>query len=102
MKTIEEMIDELPFNIYKEVEEPCYKCGTIHRVQLKYELTIRLMRHFDEKGKGHTRYFIYYDNNKLPSGYTDKYIGRCAGFGQATIEEAINELKGYIKNDKEL
>lgn len=96
MKEIEKLIDELPFNLYKEIEETCFKCGTIHKEKLRYELTISLLRHYDKNGIGHTRYHIFYNCPKLPSGDSNKYIGRATGFGQATLEEAIMELKGLL------
>lgn len=98
--TIEELICELPFNIYKEHELQCYSCGTKHKENCRYELKVRILPHHAH-GKPAYRYLAFYECSKFSNGENEKYIGRACGFGQATLEEAVKELKGILNEKQE-
>ena len=93
---IEEMIMQLPYNLYREHEYRCH-CGAVHKKNYRYELEIKILPHF-ELDKPAYRFLAYYKNNEIPLGDSNKYIGHACGFGQATLKEAIQELKGYIND----
>lgn len=99
MSTIDNLIKELPFDLYQKHEYRCH-CGAIHNKNYRYELKIRILPHY-EHGSPAYRFLIYYENNEISNGDSNKYIGRACGFGQATLEEAVKELKGILNEKQE-
>lgn len=95
---IEDRIDALPFNLYRKMSYRCH-CSAIHDRDYRYELTIKLNRTFGLNGKGHTKYYAFYECSAIPLGDSQRFIGRHGGLGQNTLENAIKELEGYVKRE---
>lgn len=95
MAEIEDLINSLPFDVFQEHEHQC-DCGQKYTKKHKYELEIKLLQYYTIDGEPAHRYLIYYICRDFSIGSSNRFIGRAVGMGQATLKEAIEELKGYI------
>jgi hypothetical protein len=94
-KTIEEKLNELPCEFYEIFEEKCpFHCGEIYKKRVKYELTIEVRQHDEYK-----RFRIFYKTSDLPIGDCRRFLGKSSGIGFKTLDEALEDLKGYL-NDR--
>lgn len=98
MSEFEELINSLPINITRTIQEHC-SCGRLHDKILRYDLEIRLDRTY-YLHKIIPQYYIYYKCSDIPIGNSNRYIGVNNGYGKATIKEAVEELKTYLSAEE--
>ena len=89
--TIEELLEEIPIRIQKDIETACPCCGEFKNKTYIYELQIEVLQ-IDKK----KRYKMYYLCRNFSLGSPLRYIGQATGTGFKTMKKALEELKGYI------
>lgn len=95
-KTFEEKLNELPCEFYKIFEEQCpFHCGEVYKKRVKYELRIEVRQHDENK-----RFHIFYKTSEFSIGDSRRFIGDPCGMGFKTLDEALEDLKGYLNNDR--
>lgn len=97
MKTVEEMLNNLPLTITEFIDVDCPYCHKKHNKRIEYYLKINLLQ-ID----GRKRYQIYYETNQIFSGTNEKYIGMATGTGYLTLEEAAEELIEILKDSEDV
>ena len=100
--TIEELLETIPLRITKAIETNCTSCGNKHLKTCEYNLKIEITEHFINKDTIKKHYKMFYNCSSFPNGDCLKYIGKHTGLGYLTLEEAFNDLKGYLDNDNKI
>ena len=99
-KQIEELLNTIPLTITKNIKDRCFSCGSEHEKRVEYSLKIDISQH-EIRPKIVVKHFkMFYCTTSFPAGDSRKYIGRCCGQGFKTLNEAFEELKGYLNNDR--
>lgn len=94
---VEEMINSLPFKLFRTYEYKC-DCGHTYTKKHTYELEIKLIEHYRLNDEPEPRYLVFYICRDFGVGSSKRYIGCAAGMGERTLEEAIQGLKRYIND----
>ena len=96
---IEKLIDEIPYSLERLVELNCPCCNAPYETNARYELKIDVSQYTTDIG-AQKRYKMYYECPKVSYGNRQRYIGDPTGLGYLTLTEALNDLKGYLNNDR--
>lgn len=96
MKTVEEILNNLPLSIIKFIDVDCPYCHKKHNKRIEYNLKINLLQ-ID----GRKRYKMCYETSQIFSGTNEKYIGRATGTGYLTLEEAAEELINVLEDSED-
>lgn len=96
MKTVEEILNNLPLTITKFIDVDCPYCHKKHNKRIEYDFKINLLQ-ID----GRKRYQMYYETSQIFSGTNEKYIGRATGTGYLTLKEAAEELINFLEDSED-
>ena len=99
-KQIEELLNTIPLTITKNIKDRCFSCGSEHEKRVEYNLKIDISQREIRPNVVVKHFKMFYYTTSFPNGDSRKYIGRCCGRGFKTLNEAFEELKGYLSNDR--
>lgn len=99
-KQIEELLNTIPLTITKNIKDRCFSCGSELEKRVEYNLKIDISQHEIRPNVVVKHFKMFYYTTSFSNGDSRKYIGRCCGLGFKTLNEAFEELKGYLNNDR--
>ena len=97
-KTIEDLLNEIPLTITKYIKDRCFSCGSEHEKRVEYDLKIEISQHEIRPNVVVKHFKMFYYTTSFPQGDSRKYIGHACGQGFKTLNEAFEELKGYLND----
>ena len=98
-KTIEELLNTIPLTITKKIKDRCFSCGSEHEKRVEYNLKIYVSQHEIRPNVVVKHFKMFYYTTSFSAGDSRKYIGHACGLGFKTLNEAFEELKGYLKEN---
>lgn len=96
--SIESIINSLPIQIVKEVNERCHCCGSERKEVLNYTLQLKVHRTYT-LNRAVDRYHAFYLCGSRPCGDSLRYIGEACGLGETSLEQALLKLKERLEHE---
>lgn len=98
-KSIEELLETIPYKIVKQIKDRCFSCGQEHKILATYNLQIEVFQYEIRQNVVIKKFKIYYRTTSFCDGDNRKYIGNPCGTGFLTFKEAFNELEMILNNE---
>ncbi len=99
-KQIENLLNTIPLTITKYIKDKCYSCGAEHEKKVEYDLKIDISQHEIRPNIVVKHFKMFYLTTSFSNGDKRKYIGNPCGLGFKTLNEAFEELRGYLTYDR--